>query len=73
MLLTAPAVCRGCGLKGNVLLLHGGGEEGCSIYLGVVKFPAVDPPAVGADISMGTRIWCLLEMQRRNCFLGLES
>lgn len=50
-----------------MLLLHGEGGEGCSIYLGVVKFPAMDPPAVGADISMGTRICYLIEMQMRNC------
>lgn len=55
-----------------MLLLHGGGEEGCSIYLGGIKFPAMDPPAVGADISMGARVCCLIEMQMRT-FLGLAS
>lgn len=39
---------------------------------GGVKFPAVDPPAVGADISVGARLCCLIEMQMRT-FLGLES
>lgn len=48
-------------------LLHGGGEEGCGFYLGVVKFPAMDPSAVGDDISMRTRVCCLTEIQRRTC------
>lgn len=57
-----------------MLLLHGGGEEGCSIYLGVVAFPAMDPPAVGADISMGTRVCCLTEIEMRTCvFWGWKA
>lgn len=31
--------------------------------------PAVDPPAVGADVSLGTR----RGMREKLCFLGLES
>lgn len=31
--------------------------------------PAVDPPAVGADVSVGTR----RGMREKLCFLGLES
>lgn len=53
----AKGMCFSCmGEVRKVQHLPGGGQ-----------FPALDPPAVGADISMGTRLCCLTEMQIRTC------